>query len=54
MPGMVTMPLEASEAVVGNSPSRIDEMTDGRADSHAVAPKASIISTSSRRSSMLS
>ena len=33
------MPLEASEAVVGSSPSRIDEMMDGRADSHAVAPQ---------------
>ena len=48
------MPLDASEAVVGSRPKRIDETMDGRADSHGVAPSASIISTSSRRSSMLS
>ena len=41
MPGMVTMPLEASEAVVGNSPSRIDEMTDPAAqDANAVSAGA--------------
>ena len=48
------MPLEASEAVVGSKPKRIDETMDGRAASHAVAPNASSVSTSSRRSFMLS
>ena len=54
MPGTVTMPAEASDAVVGIRPSRIDETMLGRAVSHAVAPKASSVSTSSRRSRMLS
>ena len=54
MPGMVTMPHDASEAVVGSNPSRMDETIEGRAASHGVAPKASSVSTSSRRSFMLS
>ena len=54
MPGTVTMPLDASEAVVGSSPKRIEETIDGRAASQAVAPSASNVSTSSRRSLMLS
>ena len=54
MPGIVTMPLDAKEAVVGNRPSLNEETIDGRAASHVVAPNASIIWTSSRRSRMLS
>ena len=51
---MVTIPHDASEAVVGSNPSRMDETIEGRAASHGVAPKASSVSTSSRRSFMLS
>lgn len=47
MPGIVTMPAEARFAIVGSMPRRIDDMIDGRAASHGVAPSASKVPTSS-------